>query len=73
MTVHGIAEYVLSNGKVVVDEEELKVCQGSGRYIKNPPYSPHVYEQVEANAAARMLKEVSIPRTEEDMKIDENR
>ena len=72
MTVHGIAEYVLTNGRVAVDDGELKVSQGSGRYIKNPPYSPHVYEQVEANAAARMMKEVSVSRSEEDMKIDEN-
>ena len=38
MTVHGIADYVLTNGKVVVDDGELKVTKGSGRYIKNPPY-----------------------------------
>lgn len=72
MNVHGVADYVLSNGRVVVDGGELKVCQGSGRYIKNPPYSPYVYERVEANAATRMMKEVAIPRSDEDMKIDES-
>lgn len=72
MNVHGVADYVLSNGRVVVDDGELKVCQGSGRYIKNPPYSPYVYERVEANAATRMMKEVAIPRSDEDMKIDES-
>jgi len=46
MTVHGVAEYVLSNGRVVVDEGQLKVVQGMGRYIPNPPFSPYVYDLV---------------------------
>lgn len=71
MHVHGICDYVLSNGKVVVDEGQLKVCQGSGRYIKNPAYSPYVYDKVETNAANRMMKEVGVYRTEEDFKIDD--
>ncbi len=72
MTVHGVADYVLTNGRVVVDDGQLKVSQGSGRYVKNPPFTPYVYERVEANAVARMMKEVAIPRTEEDMRIDAN-
>ena len=72
MNVHGIAEYVLSNGKVVVDEGQLKVCQGSGRYIKNPAYSPYVYDKVETNAVNRMMREVGVHRTEEDFQIDDN-
>jgi len=71
MHVRGIADYVLSNGRVVVDEGQLKVCQGSGRYIKNPAYSPYVYDKVETNAVNRMMREVGIPRTEDDLKIDE--
>ena len=61
----------MSNGRVVVDEGQLKVCQGSGRYIKNPPYSPYVYEKVETNAMNRMMKEVGVTRTEEDFIIDD--
>jgi len=72
MTVNGVADFVLTRGRIAVDDGELKVCQGSGRFIKNPPYSSHVYEQVEENAAARMLKEVSVQRSEEDMRIDDN-
>ena len=71
MNVHGIADYVLTNGRVVVDDGQLKVCQGSGRYIKNPAYSPYVYEKVETNAVNRMMREVGIPRTDEDYLIDE--
>ncbi len=69
MNVHGIAEYVLSNGRVVVDNGQLKVVQGSGRFIPNPPYAAYVYDRVKANEAERAMKEVSIPRTEEDMAI----
>ena len=61
----------MSNGRVVVDEGQLKVCQGSGRYIKNPPYSPYVYDKVETNAMNRMMKEVGVTRTEEDFIIDD--
>ena len=71
MNVHGIADYVLTNGRVAVDDGQLKVCQGSGRYIKNPAYSPYVYEKVETNAVNRMMREVGIPRTDEDYLIDE--
>merc|ERR1719266_1847649 len=70
MHVHGVADYVLTNGRLAVDDGQLKVSQGSGRYIKNPAYSPYVYERVEANAAARLMKEISITRSEEDMKIN---
>ena len=35
------------------------------------PYSPYVYERVLANEAARLMKEVSVQRSEEDMKIDD--
>ena len=35
MNVHGIADYVLTNGKVVVDNGEIKVVKATGRYIKN--------------------------------------
>ena len=71
MNVHGICDYVLTNGRVVVDDGELKVSQGSGRYIKNPAYAPYVYDKVETNAVNRMMREVGVPRTEEDYKIDE--
>jgi dihydropyrimidinase len=46
MTVHGVADYVVTNGRVVVDEGQLKVVQGLGRFIPNPPFSPFVYNQV---------------------------
>ena len=71
MNVHGVADYVLTNGRVAVDDGQLKVSQGSGRYIKNPPYAAYVYDKVETNAVARMMKEVGVHRTQDDMKIDD--
>ncbi len=69
MTVHGIAEYVLSNGRVVVDDRQLKVVQGMGRFVPNPPHPAYIYDQVKARETERNLQEVSISRTEEDMAI----
>ena len=70
MNVHGVAEYVLTNGRVVVDEGDLKVVQGMGRFIPNPAYSPYVYDKVKANEDARVAREVGVIRSEADMFID---
>ena len=72
MEVHGIPEYVIAGGRVVVDDGELKVMQGMGRYIENPPYSPYVYDQVKAIEEAKRAREVPVERTDEDMAIDPN-
>ena len=72
MNVHGIADYVITNGRIVVEEGELKVVQGLGRYIPTNAYSPYVYDAVKRADEARNAREVSVIRTEEDMYIDEN-
>ena len=72
MNVHGIADYVITNGRIVVEEGELKVVQGMGRYIPTNAYSPYVYDLVKAADEARQAREVPVIRTEEDMYIDEN-
>ena len=72
MHVHGIADYVLSNGRVVVEEGQLKVVQGMGRYIPTGAYSPYIYDQVHQAEEARNAREVGIHRTPEDLLIDEN-
>ena len=56
MEVHGIADYVITGGRVVVDEGELKVVQGGGRFVPNPPHSPYVYERIkEAEEVSYLL------------------
>ena len=72
MNVHGIAEHVITNGRLVVEEGELKVVQGMGRYIPTNAYSPYVYDQVYKAEEARNAREVGIIRSAEDMYIDEN-
>ena len=72
MNVHGIADYVITNGRIVVEEGELKVVQGMGRYLPTNAYSPYVYDQVQRADEARQAREVGVIRTEEDMYIDEN-
>ena len=56
MEVHGIADYVITGGRVVVDEGELKVVQGAGHYVPNPPHSPYVYERIKAAEEVRYLR-----------------
>ncbi|CAG2115663.1 unnamed protein product [Medioppia subpectinata] len=37
---------VISNGKVVLDEDGLHVSQGSGRFVPCPPFAAHVYNNI---------------------------
>lgn len=43
MECHGIPEYVLVGGRVCVDEGNLKVVQGHGKFIPTPTHSEFVY------------------------------
>lgn len=40
---HGVPEYVIVNGRVCVDEGELKAVQGFGHFVPTPPFPPFVY------------------------------
>lgn len=53
MTCHGIPLFVISNGHVVVDEGQLRVTQGQGRFIPTPCYSEPVYGRIKNREAAR--------------------
>ena len=46
MEVHGVPEYVISQGRVVVEKGEVKVVRGSGRFIPRQPWSDFVYSRV---------------------------
>lgn len=37
---------VISNGKVVLDQDGLRVSQGSGRFVPCPPFAPHVFNNI---------------------------
>ncbi|XP_030756331.1 dihydropyrimidinase isoform X2 [Sitophilus oryzae] len=44
MVCHGVPEYVIVNGRVIVDEGQLRAVQGYGRYIESPAFPPFVYD-----------------------------
>ncbi|KAH9518716.1 hypothetical protein Btru_006069 [Bulinus truncatus] len=46
MTVHGVPEFVISGGSIVMDEGQLKVTQGLGRFVSTPVNSQCVFGRV---------------------------
>lgn len=46
MICHGGPEYVIANGRVTVDEGQVKAVQGYGSFVATPVYSPFVYDAV---------------------------
>ncbi len=58
MEVHGIADFVISGGRVVVDDGELKAVRGMGQFVPNPPHSPYVYERIKQAEEVLRQREV---------------
>lgn len=48
MNVHGVPEYVIVNGRVCVDDENLRAVQGHGKFVETPVFSPFVYNSDQA-------------------------
>jgi hypothetical protein len=46
MACFGVPEYVICNGRVCVDEGQVKVLQGYGNFVTNPANASFVYELV---------------------------
>merc|ERR1711892_319636 len=70
MEVHGVAEWVLTGGRVVVEDGELKMAKGAGKFVPNLPFSPYVYDQVKAAEEKYAAKTVAVKRSEQDMFVD---
>lgn len=49
MSCHGVPEYVLVSGRVCLDEGNLKVVQGHGKFIPTPTHSKFVYNNESVN------------------------
>nr|XP_011445025.2 dihydropyrimidinase isoform X2 [Crassostrea gigas] len=58
MVCHGVPVYVITNGHVVLDEGQLKVTQGMGRFIPTPCNAEMVYGRVAKRELARMPQKV---------------
>ena len=52
MTCHGVPETVIVQGRVVVDECNLRAMQGLGKFVPLPTFAPIVFEKVRAREAA---------------------
>ncbi|KAG1699857.1 Dihydropyrimidinase [Nymphon striatum] len=75
MKCHGVAECVISQGRVVVEDGELRVCQGVGRYIPTPAFSPHLYmrahEKQRASVKRPVNRDPNAPDIEENHKMEQ--
>ncbi|CAH1786300.1 unnamed protein product [Owenia fusiformis] len=58
MVVHGVASTVISGGRVVLDEGELHVTQGVGKFVPTPVNAEHVYGRVRNRESARIPQKV---------------
>lgn len=47
MEIHGVPEYVIVNGRVCVDECELKAVHGFGKFVETPTFCNYVYDMIE--------------------------
>jgi len=53
MTCQGGPEYVIVNGRVAVDEGQVKAVAGYGSFIPTPVFAPFVYDAVKAHEEGR--------------------
>lgn len=59
MEVTGVPEYVIVNGRVCVDECEVKAVHGFGRYVNVEPFGAYVYDMISDKEEVRHLKQMS--------------
>lgn len=46
MEINGVPEYVIVNGRICVDDCNLKAVHGYGKFIDTPVYPSYVYDLV---------------------------
>ena len=63
--VHGVPEWVITGGRVVVEEGHVKVARGAGSYVVTPPFSPYVYDRVKEAEIALAKRNMPVIRTPE--------
>ncbi|KAL3290214.1 hypothetical protein HHI36_023573 [Cryptolaemus montrouzieri] len=44
MECHGVPEYVIVNGRVIVDDGQLRAVEGYGKFVETPVFAPFVYD-----------------------------
>ncbi|XP_045035359.1 dihydropyrimidinase isoform X2 [Daphnia magna] len=58
ITCRGGPEYVIANGRVTVDEGQVKAVQGYGSFIPTSPFAPFVYDAVTEREKVHQLIKV---------------
>lgn len=56
---HGGPEFVIVNGRVCVDDGQLKAVQGYGRFLETLVFPPFIYDPEEAAKIVENLNEVN--------------
>lgn len=68
MECHGVADTVICQGRIMVDEGHVRVMQGFGKHVPLSNFTPYVYEAVKARSAARDAVS-PVARSEADMAV----
>ncbi|CAH8848593.1 unnamed protein product [Trichobilharzia szidati] len=55
---HGVPVVVITAGRVVLENGELRVTQGAGRFIPVSPFSPYIYERTKRLNLLRSVKPI---------------
>lgn len=58
MEVHGIADYVICHGRVVVEEGNVRAVSGMGKFVPTPSHSPYVFGRVQERDMANAPQKV---------------
>ena len=66
-----MAEWVITGGRVVVEDGELKVGRGKGSYVPTPPFSAYVYDRVKQAEEELAKRNVAVKRSEQVFDCEE--
>jgi dihydropyrimidinase len=67
---HGVAETVICQGRVVIDDGQMRVAGGFGKFLPLRPFAPHIFNKIkEKEESEAALAPRSVARTESDMTI----
>ncbi|CAL8119561.1 unnamed protein product [Orchesella dallaii] len=63
MTCHGVPDYVICNGRVCVDQGQLKAVQGFGKFVSRKPFAPFVYDSLKEKDEKKKASMIPVQRS----------